>query len=48
MQQTSDATIDLLKSTIPIKIKALYAMKIIVFLFFSFNVSNEKKHMNET
>ena len=48
MQKTSDATIDLLNFTIRIKIKALYAMEIMVFLVFYFVVSNAKKHMNET
>lgn len=48
MQQTSNAKINLLNFTIPIKIKALYAMQIIMFLFFSFDVSNTNKHMNAT
>ena len=48
MKKASDVTIDLLNFTIPMKIKALYAMQIIPFLFFSFNVLNAKKRMNGT
>lgn len=38
MQQIIDAIVDSLSFTIPIKIKALYAMQIFIYLFFPFNV----------